>query len=115
MQKSIAVVAPVFNEEECILEFIKQVTKIFDQNPQYLWRLILIENGSSDGSWDLMKNAQQIRKDVDVIRDLAVHDLALFDYFIPNKLNSVSAATATHLPSVIPSTASINLNYEKNL
>ena len=68
MQKSIAVVAPVFNEEECILEFIKQVTKIFDQNPQYLWRLILIENGSSDGSWELMKNAQQIRKDVDVIR-----------------------------------------------
>jgi glycosyltransferase involved in cell wall biosynthesis len=68
MQKSIAVVAPVFNEEECILEFIKQVTKIFDQNPQYLWRLILIENGSSDGSWELMKHAQQIRKEVDVIR-----------------------------------------------
>ena len=56
-----------------------------------------------------------IQKDVDVIRDLAVHDLALFDYFIPNKLNSVGAATATHLPSVIPSTASINLNYDKNL
>lgn len=60
-------------------------------------------------------NLGLIQKDVDVIRDLAVHDLALFDYFIPNKLNSVSAATATHLPSVIPSTASINLNYDKNL
>jgi len=60
-------------------------------------------------------NLGLIQKDVDVIRDLAVHDLALFDYFIPNKLNSVSAATATHLPSIIPSTASINLDYEKNL
>lgn len=60
-------------------------------------------------------NLGLIQKDVDVIRDLAVHDLALFDYFIPNKLNSVGAATATHLPSVIPSTASINLNYDKNL
>ena len=60
-------------------------------------------------------NLGLIQKDVDVIRDLAVHDLALFDYFIPNKLNSVSAATATHLPSIIPSTASINLNYDKNL
>ena len=60
-------------------------------------------------------NLGLIQKDVDVIRDLAVHDLALFDYFIPNKLNTVSAATATHLPSVIPSTASINLNYDKNL
>jgi predicted dehydrogenase len=60
-------------------------------------------------------NLGLIQKEVDVIRDLAVHDLALFDYFIPNKLISVSAATATHLPSVIPSTASINLNYDKNL
>ena len=60
-------------------------------------------------------NLGLIQKDVDVIRDLAVHDLALFDYFIPNKLNTVSAATATHLPSIIPSTASINLNYDKNL
>ena len=60
-------------------------------------------------------NLGLIQKDVDVIRDLAVHDLAIFDYFIPNKLNSVSAATATHLPSIIPSTASINLNYDKNL
>jgi predicted dehydrogenase len=60
-------------------------------------------------------NLGLIQKDVDVIRDLAVHDLALFDYFIPNKLKSVSAATAAHLPSVIPSTASINLNYDKNL
>ena len=60
-------------------------------------------------------NLGLIQKDIDVIRDLAVHDLALFDYFIPNKLNTVSAATATHLPSIIPSTASINLNYDKNL
>jgi predicted dehydrogenase len=60
-------------------------------------------------------NLGLIQKDVDVIRDLAVHDLALFDYFIPNKLSTVSAATTTHLPSVIPSTASINLNFDKNL
>ncbi len=60
-------------------------------------------------------NLGLIQKDVDVIRDLAVHDLALFDYFIPNKLNTVSASSTTHLPSVIPITASINLNYEKNL
>jgi predicted dehydrogenase len=60
-------------------------------------------------------NLGLIQKDVDVIRDLAVHDLALFDYFIPNKLNSVSAEVVTHLPSIIPSTGSINLSYEKNL
>ncbi len=60
-------------------------------------------------------NLGLIRKDVDVIRDLAVHDLSLFDYFIPNKLNSVSTSNTTHLPSIIPSTASLTLNYENNL
>jgi glycosyltransferase involved in cell wall biosynthesis len=50
MQKTIAVVVPVFNEEECILEFIKQITEVFDNNQEYSWRLILVENGSTDES-----------------------------------------------------------------
>jgi glycosyltransferase involved in cell wall biosynthesis len=68
MQKSIAVVAPVFNEEECILEFIKQITEVFDNNQEYAWRLILVENGSTDESWNLMSAARQTRNDIDVIR-----------------------------------------------
>jgi glycosyltransferase involved in cell wall biosynthesis len=68
MQKSIAVVAPVFNEEECILEFIKQITEVFDNNQEYSWRLILVENGSTDESWNLISAARQARKDIDVIR-----------------------------------------------
>jgi polyisoprenyl-phosphate glycosyltransferase len=68
MAKSIAVVAPVFNEEECILEFIKQITEVFDKNPEYSWRLILVENGSTDESWNLMNTTRQSRSDIDVIR-----------------------------------------------
>jgi glycosyltransferase involved in cell wall biosynthesis len=68
MKKSIAVVAPVFNEEDCILEFIKQVTEVFENNQEYSWRLILVENGSTDESWNLMSGARQTRKDIDVIR-----------------------------------------------
>ena len=68
MRKSIAIVAPVFNEEECILEFIKQITEVFDSNPEYTWRLILVENGSTDESWNLMSVARQTRNDIDVIR-----------------------------------------------
>jgi predicted dehydrogenase len=60
-------------------------------------------------------NLGLIQKDVDVVRDLAVHDLSLFDYFVPNKLNSVRIAAATHSPSKIPSTASLNLDYQENL
>ena len=68
MPKSIAVVAPVLNEAQCILEFIKQITEVFDDNQEYSWRLILVENGSTDESWNLMRGALQSRKDIDVIR-----------------------------------------------
>jgi predicted dehydrogenase len=60
-------------------------------------------------------NLGLIQKDVDVIRDLAVHDLALFDFFLNEKPESVSANVATHAPAKIASTASLNLNYKNEL
>ncbi len=60
-------------------------------------------------------NLGLIQKDVDVIRDLAVHDLALFDYFLDENPKSVSANVATHAPAKIASTASLNLNYNNDL
>jgi predicted dehydrogenase len=60
-------------------------------------------------------NLGLIQKDVDVIRDLAVHDLALFDFFLDQKPESVSANVATHAPAKIASTASLNLNYRNEL
>lgn len=68
MKKTIAVIAPVYNEEECIIEFIDQITKVFDENPEFIWRLILVENGSTDRSWQLINSAREARKDLDVIR-----------------------------------------------
>ncbi len=60
-------------------------------------------------------NLGLIQKDVDVIRDLAVHDLALFDFFLNEKPESVSANVASHAPAKIASTASLNLNYKNEL
>jgi len=60
-------------------------------------------------------NLGLIQKDVDVIQDLAVHDLALFDFFLNEKPESVSANVATHAPAKIASTASLNLNYKNEL
>jgi predicted dehydrogenase len=60
-------------------------------------------------------NLGLIRNDVDVIRDLAVHDLALFDYFLKKIPTVISTNSVTHHPAQIPSTASLNLSYEGNL
>lgn len=56
-----------------------------------------------------------IQEDVDVIRDLAVHDIALLDFFLEENPIDLSANAVTHYPSTFPSTATLNLNYSKGL
>jgi polyisoprenyl-phosphate glycosyltransferase len=44
----ISIVAPAFNETECIEELARQLTEIFSILDEYNFEVILIENGSSD-------------------------------------------------------------------
>jgi predicted dehydrogenase len=58
-------------------------------------------------------NLGLIQKDVNVIRDLAIHDIALLDYFIEKNPNSLSASAVVHKPSDLFSTASLSLKYDE--
>lgn len=49
--KSISVVVPAYNESDCIPELTSRLAKVMDQNTQYSWEIIIIENGSLDDSW----------------------------------------------------------------
>lgn len=60
-------------------------------------------------------NLGLIQKDVNVIRDLAIHDFSLLDYFLEKSPNKVHARAVTHKPANVKSTASIDLNYDNNL
>lgn len=60
-------------------------------------------------------NLGLIQKDVDVVRDLAIHDFSLFDYFFEELPLSLQTISKTHFPATIDSTASINLNFSKKL
>lgn len=57
--KEICVVAPIFNEENTISEFVKQVANNVNQlNSEY--EIILIDDGSDDNSWmEIQKEAQK--------------------------------------------------------
>jgi glycosyltransferase involved in cell wall biosynthesis len=57
--KEICVVAPIFNEENTISEFVKQVVNNVKQlNSEY--EIILIDDGSNDNSWiEIQKEAQK--------------------------------------------------------
>ncbi len=66
--KSIEVIAPVFNEEECVKEFIEQCVAVFHSIPAYSWKLILIENGSTDTSWRIINEMMQKYSEVSCIK-----------------------------------------------
>lgn len=48
--KSIQVIAPVYNESECIEEFVLRVFEVFSKLENYDCSLLLVENGSTDNS-----------------------------------------------------------------
>ena len=56
MKKLISVVIPAFNEELCIPELSNRLRKVFEIESIYDFEVIFVENGSSDSSWELLKD-----------------------------------------------------------
>jgi glycosyltransferase involved in cell wall biosynthesis len=48
-----SIVAPVFNEHECLPEFYKRICKVMDA-AHSTWELLLIDDGSTDGSTQII-------------------------------------------------------------
>lgn len=55
---SITIVMPVFNEEAVLPETFARLQTLFERNPMWAWRVILVDDGSSDNS-DRLLVAQQ--------------------------------------------------------
>lgn len=55
MGKLISIIIPAYNEEECIHELHKKLTKVFENEKKYDFETIIIENGSDDQTWDLLE------------------------------------------------------------
>jgi len=62
----LSVVIPVFNEEKGLFHFIGQLEETFKDLSQY--ELIFVDDGSSDNTWDIIKNKNQSNKRVRGIR-----------------------------------------------
>ena len=52
MKKLISVVIPVYNEEAVIDELCKQLKIVFDENREYEFEAIIVENGSTDRTFE---------------------------------------------------------------
>ena len=51
----ISVVIPLFNEVESIPELVAWIQRVMDEN-KFSYEVILVDDGSNDGSWDVIKN-----------------------------------------------------------
>jgi glycosyltransferase involved in cell wall biosynthesis len=51
---TIAVVLPVFNEEAVLRELFARLTALFDREHDYIWRAVLVDDGSHDYSAKLI-------------------------------------------------------------
>jgi len=54
-KKLISVIIPAFNEEECVDELANRIRAVINLETQYLFEIIIIENGSNDSTWEKLK------------------------------------------------------------
>ena len=55
---NISVVVPVYDEVESLLELTSWISRVMDAN-SFLYEIILVDDGSKDGSWDLIVKLRQ--------------------------------------------------------
>lgn len=58
-KKLISVIVPAYNEEECVEELARRLTEVFEVNANYDFEAIIVENGSADRTWELLKKISQ--------------------------------------------------------
>jgi predicted dehydrogenase len=63
----------------------------------------------------LRLNAVPFEQDVNALWDLAVHDLSILDYLVPERPSAVSATGVSHRPDGLESTAYLTVFYESDL
>jgi glycosyltransferase involved in cell wall biosynthesis len=54
-RKLINLVIPAYNEEDCVDELARRLTLLFDTEPDYDFRTIIVENGSVDSTWEKLR------------------------------------------------------------
>ena len=67
MKKKISVVSPCYNEEENVRVLYKEVKKEFDKLPEYDYEHIFIDNASTDGTIDVLREIASKDKNVKII------------------------------------------------
>ncbi len=57
--KSISIIIPAYNEEDCVDELASRLKAIFNAENSYTWEAVIVENGSTDSTWEKLKQIAQ--------------------------------------------------------
>ena len=68
MKRTLDVITSVLNEELCINELFTRISNTLSKHPDFQWRLIICDNGSTDTSWLLIKELSKKHPNVIGIR-----------------------------------------------
>ena len=60
MRKLISLIIPAYNEEECVEELASRLTKVFDEESKYVFEAIIVENGSTDSTWEKLQKISEV-------------------------------------------------------
>jgi dolichol-phosphate mannosyltransferase len=67
-QSIVEVVVPVFNEQKNLPRLYGEVADVFAAMPTLGWRMILVDDGSTDGSWVICRELAALRPNVRAVR-----------------------------------------------
>ena len=68
MKKLVSVIIPAYNEEDCIQELESRLDAIVKLEDKYDWEIFVIENGSTDSTWEKLKVISQKNNTFKVIK-----------------------------------------------
>lgn len=58
-EKLVSVVIPAYNEEACLRELAKRLQQVFAAERNYSFEVVIVDNGSLDGTWPILKELHQ--------------------------------------------------------
>ena len=68
MRKLISIIIPAYNEEDCVDELARRLQALFNLMSQYDFEVLLVENGSSDSTWQRILQIRDQDKRFKLIR-----------------------------------------------